>query len=116
LILAIFDRHQRLAALTIEEEEVTVAAHDGHALAWPAGDLRVVQHGRNREVRFPDVVAQRLVMPAQLSGLHVQRDDGAQIEVVPGPHFAAVLRHPVSRDEVDEAEVRIGFPRARPGS
>ena len=104
----IFDRHQRLAVLAIEEEQEAVAAHHGHALPRPAGDLRVVQHRRDREIRFPDVVAERLVMPAQLPGLHVQRNDGAEIEVVAGAHFAAMLRHAVSGDEVDQAEIRIG--------
>ena len=106
--LALFDRHDRLAGLAVEHEQHAVGSHGGDELARTPADLRVVEHRRLRDVGFPDVMPNGLVVPLQLAGLDVECDERAEIEVVPGAEVAGVLRDAVARAEVHQAEVRIG--------
>ena len=63
--------------------------------------------GDIRDVGFPDVVLDRLVVPLQLAGLDVERDDRAEIQVGARALVAGVLRHAVAGAEVDQAELGI---------
>ena len=49
----------------------------------------------------------RLVVPLQLAGLDVERDDRTEIQVGARAFVARVLRHAVAGAEVDEAEVGV---------
>ncbi len=48
-----------------------------------------------------------LVIPAQLPGFHLQRDDGAGKQIVTCPGFAGILRHRITRHEVHQPQLRI---------
>src|SRR5262249_18450648 len=105
--LAVLNWKNRLAGLAIYDEEHAVGAHRGDELPVAAGNLRVQDDRRHRDVGFPDVVLDRLVVPLQLAGLDVERDERAEIEVGARALVARVLRDAVARAEVDEAELGI---------
>lgn len=112
---ALLHRPDRLAGRAVEQEHVAVGADGREALAHLAVDFGVVKNERRAEIGFPDVVMDDLVMPFQLTGLDVERDDGVGKEIVACAQLAAELRNGIADAEVCEAQLRIdrrGHPHA----
>ena len=107
----LFDRDQRLAGLAVEDEHDAVGPHRRQGLAGAARERRVVEHQRRAEIVLPDVVMDRLKIPAHLSRLEIERDHGIVEEIVAGPQLAAVLRHRVPGRQVHQPE--LGVDRRR---
>src|SRR6185503_15142250 len=71
------------------------------AVAWQVDEQR-----RGDLVPVPRVVPVVLVMRAQLAGVHLERDDGARVQVVTGPRVARP-RAGVAGAPVREPELRV---------
>ena len=67
--------------------------------------LAVEEDAVVRQVRVPQVVVRRLVVPDELTGVDVQRDDRVGVEVL--ARAARVPRHRVARAEDREVELRV---------
>jgi hypothetical protein len=55
-------------------------------------------------------------VPLERAGLHVERHDRTEIEIVARPSLAAELRHAVAGHVVHRSQVRIGRPRQPDGA
>ena len=109
---------QTLAGRAIEHEVVAVARCLNQQLARRAVDRAVHQHRHFRRIPVVRVVRRCLKSPHQLSGVGVERDDGAGPRVVAGPRRPVQYRRGISRADVDEIElgiVRAGHPHLTAG-
>ena len=101
------DRQHRFSRFAIEIERDAVGTHGRHHLARTTGDVRVVEDERRADVVLPDIVMHELVVPADLSGLQIERDDRVVEQVVAGADFAAPLRHGIAGFQIHQSEIRI---------
>ena len=102
---------EELAGRAIEHVHHAVAVGPEHHLARLALPLDVGEHRHLRGVVVELVVRRELVVPLQLAGVDVERDDAVAIEVV-APARAAV---PVGRRiaGAEEHEIRLRIVGAR---
>ena len=78
---AFLDAEDRLAALAVQD--VQIARLGGHAEGRDGAPvlLDVEQHGRRGRVGIPQIMADRLEVPAVLAGLRVDRHHGVAVQV-----------------------------------
>ncbi len=97
--------------VAIEHVHHAVAVGPQHDLARLALPLDVGEHRHLRRVVVQLVVRRELVVPLQLAGVGVERDDAVAVEVVAKPRRAVPVRRRVAGAE--EHEVRLGIVGAR---
>ena len=73
---------QHLSIRAIEHVEEAVAIRLQQQLARLALEHRVDEHRRLLRVPVPQIVRRELIVPAQLSGFRVEREDRIRVEVV----------------------------------
>ena len=77
----LLDVEDRLAVLPVQDEEVAGLRRHGEGVDRLAAPLDLEQHRRRRRIVVPDVVVDRLEVPAVLAGPDVDRDHGVREEV-----------------------------------
>ena len=102
-----FDAEDRLAGDAIEDEHQRHLRHHrdrGHRLAVA---LDVDQRRRRRHVVVPDVVMHQLLVPFQLAGRRVERDDGVAVQVRALAIAAVVVGRRRTDRRVDDAALGV---------
>ena len=97
---------EELAGRAIEHVEVAVAVGPRITL-MPAAVPVVDQHRDLHRVVVVDIVRRELVMPFQLAGVGVERDDRIGVEVVAWPLRAVVVGAGVADAPIRQVELRI---------
>ena len=103
-------RHQALAGLPVQHEEVPVARCLHQHLPRLAVEVAIHQHRNLHRVPVVRVVRRRLKRPLLLPRVRIDRHDAARIRVVARPHVAIQHRRRISR--APEHRVRIGIVSA----
>ena len=102
---------QELARDAIQHVHDPVAVRPEHHLARRAAPVDVGEHGHLRRVVVELVVRRELVIPLQLAGIGVERDDAVAVQVVAEPHAAVPIRRGVAG--APEREIRLGIVGGR---
>ena len=102
------DRPDRLAVGAVEHEGKGVLGRLRQRLDGAAAHLHVEQDRRAHIVAIPDIVMHRLVIPAALAGLGIDRDDTVGEEVRPGPEGAVIIVGGLFDGQIDQPQFGIG--------
>ena len=105
---------QQLAVGAVEDVEEAVAIGVQHQFARLALPGRVHQHGGLGGIPIPQIVRGELVMPLELAGFAVERQDAVGIQIIAGARIAVVLLARIAGGPVDGIELGVvaaGEPR-----
>ena len=102
---------QHFSIRAIEHVEEAVAIRLQQQLARLPLEHRIDEHRWLLRVPIPQIVRRELIVPAQLSGLRVEREDGIRVQVVALPLAAVGVRIRISR----RPEQRVGLGVVGPG-
>ena len=111
-------RDQRLPGGPVDGVEEAVTVGDHHHLARLSVDWHLAENRDVRRVPIPGVVGGELVVPAHLSRVGVERQQGIAVEVVAEPDITVEIWTGVSGSIEHEVRVRIvgaGRPHAGAG-
>src|SRR5947208_15350803 len=95
---------QMLASGAVEDKEKRIAAGLSEKLAWLALELGVEQNGSFDGVPVVHVVRRGLKGPDELSGVRIEGDDGAGVEIVAGPLVANENRIGIAGAPIEEIQ------------
>src|SRR5215813_5724025 len=106
-LLYVLFGQQEFARYTVEDIMESVAAGHDHQLTRPPANRRIEQDRNLRGVPIMRVVRSKLEMPFQLSGVHIQGEQRAGIQIITGANVAVVIRSGIARAPVDQVQFRI---------
>ena len=81
----------RLAGVAMPRVQVAVLAAGCDALDRPAAHVHVEEDRTSDQIEVPHLVVNGLVVPGQLAGLQMQRDDRVREQVLTLPRGAVVV-------------------------